>query len=104
MLARYENLSGRDLSREKRKLFANALLGKTGNWPFLIDEIGPTGALLTNQRRLWPQVEFLKANLTVDDANRETAEQVANALCESYLAETRPSAHGGIASASKAVP
>jgi mannose/cellobiose epimerase-like protein (N-acyl-D-glucosamine 2-epimerase family) len=88
LLARYECLTGRDLSQEKHKLYANALLGKTSSRPFLVDEIDPTGALLTKQRRLWPQAEFLKANLSVNDANRETAEQIAQALLDSYLADT----------------
>lgn len=90
LLGRYEKLSGRDLSREKRLLFANALRGKAAGWPFVMDEIDPGGTLLSDKRRLWPQVEFLKANLAMGDANHEFAEQVAGALFESYLADTPP--------------
>jgi mannose-6-phosphate isomerase len=88
LLGRYESLSGRDLSEEKRKLFAAALLGKAGNWPFLMDEIDPSGTVLSNQRRLWPQAELLKAYLSVGNAGSIGAHEVASALFESYLTDT----------------
>jgi len=88
LLGRYERLSGRDLSEEKRKLFAAAQRGKTGNWPFLMDEIDPTGSLLTEQRRLWPQVELLKAHLSICNMGNDAADELADALFASYLADT----------------
>lgn len=88
LLGRYESLSGRDLSEEKRRLFAAALRGRTDNWPFLMDEIDLNGTLLTDQRRLWPQAEFLKACLSIDSADSWAADDVASALFESYLADT----------------
>lgn len=88
LLARYERLSGRNLSTEKHRLFTDARRGRDNHSPFLVDEIDPRGAVLLPQRRLWPQAELIKACLAIGGSTCSEANALADALFESYLQTT----------------
>jgi mannose/cellobiose epimerase-like protein (N-acyl-D-glucosamine 2-epimerase family) len=72
-------------------LLSNALtIGRSNGSPFLVDQALATGEPLTQSRRLWPQVEMLKALLTQhrrleDEGYRADAETLASAMLLSYF-------------------
>ncbi|WP_421726473.1 AGE family epimerase/isomerase [Bauldia sp.] len=70
-------------------------LGRRDGSPFLVLEVDTAGRSVNETRRLWSQVELIKAHLaqyraTGDRNHREAAEDFAGALLATYLADTPP--------------
>ena len=72
-------------------LLAHALrIGRTPGSPFLVDQALASGKPLTNSKRLWPQVEMLKALLSqhqrlADERYLTEAETLSAAMLASYF-------------------
>lgn len=72
-------------------LLTNALrIGRSGGSPFLIDQVLASGVPVVPSRRLWPQVEMLKALLTqhrwLDDGSYlAEAETLSSEMLASYF-------------------
>jgi mannose/cellobiose epimerase-like protein (N-acyl-D-glucosamine 2-epimerase family) len=77
-------------------LLANALrIGLSEGSPFLVDQALASGTPVTNSKRLWPQVEMLKALLSqhqrlADDRYRDAAETLSSAMLASYFQDVPP--------------
>ncbi|MDH4440171.1 MAG: AGE family epimerase/isomerase [Rhizobium sp.] len=77
-------------------LLAHALrIGRSKNSPFLVDQASASGMPLTNSKRLWPQVEMLKALLTQHRRLGGSwylakAENLSSAMLESYFENVPP--------------
>lgn len=81
-------LTGNEHTARSLKLLAQArTLGQDPAAPdFVVDAVDPQGQPVTASRRLWPQVELIKACLATGNASQ--AQQTAAALFTSYLAAT----------------
>jgi mannose-6-phosphate isomerase len=65
-------------------------IGRTPGSPFLVDQALASGKPLTNSKRLWPQVEMLKALLSqhqrlADERYLTEAETLSAAMLASYF-------------------
>jgi mannose-6-phosphate isomerase len=90
LLRRFARASGVDVDRFCGALFASGeRLGLHGG--FLVDEAGPDGSPLVDSRRLWPQIEHIKANLvqyeaTGEQQHADAAGSIIERLFATYLA------------------
>jgi mannose-6-phosphate isomerase len=90
---RYRRLADRPLGDVPARLFATA--ERTGLDPtsgFLVDEVDPSGRVLAETRRLWPQTEYLKALLLEGEANGRIdliarADALSSHIQKTYLAD-----------------
>ncbi|PPJ49046.1 N-acylglucosamine 2-epimerase [Rhizobium sp. KAs_5_22] len=93
LVRRHAVLTGQKDSPLCAALLATGLaVGRFEGSIFLLDEVLADGTPLSSHRRLWPQVEMLKAFLMQhralgDEAHRLEAEAVAAALFASYFSE-----------------
>ncbi|PJI40756.1 MAG: N-acylglucosamine 2-epimerase [Rhizobium sp.] len=70
-------------------LLTNALrIGRSGGSPFLVDQALASGVPVVPSRRLWPQVEMLKALLTQD--RLAEAETLSSDMLASYFEDVPP--------------
>jgi mannose-1-phosphate guanylyltransferase/mannose-6-phosphate isomerase len=92
LLAKFERHSGRDLASWRRRLIVSAdARGRDGAAGFALNCVTPTGQRIDAARRLWPQLEMLRARLVEPGATGliEAGRQI-EALFASYLADAGP--------------
>lgn len=88
---RHDRLLRTDHTRICLDLFTTALaIGRVGGSPFLVDAVSANGPI-SPSRRLWPQVEMLKARLVMHQRlgrpdDLAEANQLASAILEAYMA------------------
>lgn len=91
LTGRHDALTGTRHASVCADLLISALaIGRSAGSPFLVDQALATGTPLTQSRRLWPQVEMLKALLTQhrnlgDERYLADAEALASAILSSYF-------------------
>lgn len=91
LAGRHDALTQTCHNEVRADLLANALrIGRSGESPFLIDQALASGVPVTPSRRLWPQVEMLKALLTqhrwLDDGSYlAEAETLSSEMLASYF-------------------
>lgn len=89
LVHRYERLAGESHGDIASRLLTTALaMGRPAGSPFIVDEVTTAGAIKPS-RRLWLQVELLKAFMS--EGRTAEAEAMAAAITDGYLA---PSAEG----------
>ncbi len=96
LTARHDRLTKTRHDELCADLLADALrIGLSEGSPFLVDQVLASGTPITNSKRLWPQVELLKALLSQyrrlgDDGYRKEAESLSSAMLVSYFQDVPP--------------
>ncbi|MGY5810762.1 AGE family epimerase/isomerase [Rhizobium sp. LEGMi198b] len=94
LIRRYEKLAKGDYTQLCGNLLAASQRCRSGSsTPFILDEFFDDGRISKNTRRLWPQVELLKAYVAEytaqnDPINLMRAHQLATQIMAEYLSHT----------------
>lgn len=79
----YARLSGKNVTRVSEKLYqAGAKLGMNMQTGLIINEMSLTGEITNPASRLWPQTEFIKANIARARAGQKDAEFSAASMID----------------------
>ncbi|WP_084420402.1 AGE family epimerase/isomerase [Henriciella litoralis] len=87
LLTQFENISGRDLASWARRLISKAgSIQKGGPADFCVNVALSTGAIVDAKKRLWPQLEKLRAySLHPDAVPPEAVAELFRKIKETYL-------------------
>ncbi|WP_082352570.1 AGE family epimerase/isomerase [Rhizobium sp. AAP43] len=91
LIGRHDALRQTQHAETCADLLSTALaLGRIGGSPFLVDEVAATGVATVASRRLWPQIEMLKAFISQhrrlgDKRYLEDAEALVAAILRTYF-------------------
>ncbi|MFS8057144.1 AGE family epimerase/isomerase [Rhizobium sp. BR 317] len=94
LIRRYEKLAKGDHTQLCANLLASSQRCRSGSFtPFILDEVFDDGSISKNTRRLWPQIELLKAYVAEytaqnDPINLDRARQLATQIMTEYLSHT----------------